>query len=111
MFPVLIYYHGEVRPIPIIQLIYEALYDAGIREFHFVISRGREHIARYFTPHMEYVDMLRNRLGKDKEAEMLEIFYRKLLNTKIIFMYQHVRRGFGDAALHAKNHIYQIVLY
>jgi len=105
MFPVLTHYHGEIRPIPIIQLIYEVLYDAGIREFYFVISRGKEHIARYFTPHMEYVDMLRNRLGKDREAEMLEIFYKKLLDTKITFIYQHVQRGFGDAVLHAKNHI------
>jgi len=105
MFPVLTYYHGEIRPIPVIQLIYEILYDAGIREFYFIISRGKEHIARYFTPHMEFVDMLRNRLGKDKEADMLEIFYKKLLDTKITFIYQHVQRGFGDAVLHAKNHI------
>lgn len=108
MFPVLTYYHGEIRPIPVIQLIYEILYDAGIREFYFIISRGKEHIARYFTPHMEFVDMLRNRLGKDREAEMLEIFYKKLINTKITFIYQHVQRGFGDAVLHAKSHISDI---
>jgi len=105
MFPVLTYYHGEIRPIPVIQVIYEILYDAGVREFYFVISRGKEHIARYFTPHMEFVDMLRNRLGKDREAEMLEIFYKKLFDTKITFIYQHIQKGFGDAVLHAKNHI------
>ena len=105
MFPVLTYYHGEIRPIPVIQVIYEILYDAGVREFYFVISRGKEHIARYFTPHMEFVDMLRNRLGKDREAEMLEVFYKKLFDTKITFIYQHIQKGFGDAVLHAKNHI------
>jgi len=105
MFPLLTYYHGEVRPIPVIQLIYEILYDAGIREYYFVISRGKEHIARYFTPHIEFVDLLRNRLGKYKEADMLEIFYKKLLDSKITFIYQHVQRGFGDAVLHARNHI------
>jgi len=105
MFPLVTYYYGRLRPIPVIQIIYETLYDAGIREFYFVISRGKEHIARYFTPHMEYVDMLRNRMNKVDEARMLESFYNKVLSSKITFIYQHVQRGFGDAVLHAKNHI------
>ncbi|HEW93126.1 MAG TPA: UTP--glucose-1-phosphate uridylyltransferase, partial [Thermoprotei archaeon] len=81
MFPLVTYYYGRLRPIPVIQIIYETLYDAGIREFYFVISRGKEHIARYFTPHMEYVDMLRNRMNKVDEARMLESFYNKVLSS------------------------------
>jgi len=81
---------------PFLQLVYEILYDAGIRNFIFVVGRGKRSIEDYFTPDWDYVRYLEAR-GKRREAEILYSFYRKIESSTIAWVNQPEPRGFGDA--------------
>jgi UTP--glucose-1-phosphate uridylyltransferase len=81
---------------PFLQLIYEQLYDVGIRTFIFVVGRGKRSIEDHFTPDWSYVEYLESK-GKKREAEILKDFYRRLEKSVIIWVNQPQPLGFGDA--------------
>jgi len=85
---------------PLLQLIFEQLHDVGIREFCFVIGRGKRAIEDHFTPDPIFLRELRER-GKGREAESLERFYAMLSDSSITWVNQPEPRGFGDAVLGA----------
>jgi len=104
MLPVIIKTNNDYVVKPILHYIFDALYDTGFRIFYFIVGRGKRVIEDYFTPDWNYVDFLRKR-GKDREACLLEEFYNKLNNIKLLMINQPNPLGFGDAVLRARDFI------
>jgi len=89
---------------PVLQLVYEQLYDIGFREFCFIIGRGKRAIEDHFTSDKGYTSMLREK-GKESSARGLENFYKRLQESTLVWINQPEPIGFGDAALKAKSFI------
>jgi UTP--glucose-1-phosphate uridylyltransferase len=83
---------------PIVQLIFEQLYNNGIREFCFVVGRGKRIIEDHFTPDYDFLEQLKS-LGKDQEARNLADFYNKVETCTIYWTNQPRPLGFGHAVL------------
>src|SRR5207237_1165179 len=65
---------GSVCMKPIVQLVFEDLYNIGIRDFCFVVGRGQRTIREHFTPDFSYLSILDKR-GKNGLAKELESFH------------------------------------
>jgi len=87
---------------PMLQCIFEQLYDSGFREFCIVGGRGKRAIEDHFTPDTNFLEYLKER-NKAKVATGLEEFYEKLKNSTVVFTNQPEPKGFGDAVLKASN--------
>jgi len=93
--------NGEVGVKPLLQMVFEQLYDFGFREFCFVVGRGKRSIEDHFTPDHDSVVTLKNR-GKGDQALDLIGFYTRLKTSTIVWVNQPEPRGFGDAVLMAQ---------
>ena len=100
MFPVP--FRGSFKPI--IQVIFEQLYDAGVRDFVIVVGRGQRVLEDHFTPDQDFVYYL-EKMGKSRQAKDLNAFYEKIEKSNIAFVNQASPEGFGDAVLRAKPFI------
>jgi UTP--glucose-1-phosphate uridylyltransferase len=92
---------GLVFVKPMIQLVFERLYDAGLREFLFVVGRGKRSIEDQFTLDSGFMDNLR-RFAKRQLVKEMERFYRRVQSSNIVFINQPEPLGFGDAVLRTK---------
>lgn len=88
--------NGCVGVKPLLQMVFEQLYDTGFREFCFVVGRGKRSIEDHFTPDQNSVLTLKDR-GKADQALDLDGFYVKLRSSTIVWMNQPEPKGFGDA--------------
>lgn len=88
---------------PMLQAIFEQLYDVGLREFAFIVGRGKRAIEDHFSPDEDFIKYLRSKKRNDL-AEDLQDFYNRINNSKIIFINQPKPKGFGDAV--ARAHIF-----
>jgi len=86
---------------PMLQAIFEQLYEAGFREFCFIVGRGKRAIEDHFNKDLSFLALLRAR-GKGHLAAELESFYSKIDDSVIVFINQPEPRGFGDAVLRAR---------
>ncbi len=86
---------------PVVQMVFEQLYDAGLREFCYVVGRGKRGIEDHFTPDSNCVENLKN-MGKNGQASDLEGFYNKLESSTIMWVNQPEPKGFGNAVLMAQ---------
>jgi UTP--glucose-1-phosphate uridylyltransferase len=93
--------NGEVGVKPLLQLVFEQLYDVGFREFCFVVGRGKRSIEDHFTPDYDCLAMLKEH-RKMSQAYDLENFYRKLKTSAIVWVNQPEAKGFGDSVLMAQ---------
>jgi UTP--glucose-1-phosphate uridylyltransferase len=91
---------SQVSLKPLLQLVFEQLYDTGFREFYFIIGREKRAIEDHFTPEFGYVDMLKQK-KKNELADELGKFYQKIENSTIVWVNQPEPKGFGDAVLKA----------
>lgn len=57
---------GEMSVKPVVQMVFEQLYDAGLREFCYVVGRGKRGIEDHFTPD---IDCIRNLEGWEKTVK------------------------------------------
>ncbi len=89
---------------PVIQIVFESLYECGFREFCFVVGRGKRILEDHFTPDVVSIRLLENR-GLGNRAESLKKFYELVCNSKILFVNQPEPKGFGHAALCAEPFI------
>jgi len=87
---------------PIVQQIFEQLFDFGIREFYFVVGRGKRAIEDHFTPERDAIDLL-SAHGKSSLATDLEDFYTRIQESTIVWVNQPEPKGFGDAVLQARR--------
>ncbi len=67
--------NGDLAVKPVVQLVFEQLYDAGLREFCYVVGRGKRGIEDHFTPDVNCIRTLEG-MGKNGQASDLEIFMR-----------------------------------
>ena len=98
MLPVAVKYEGSFEFKPALHFIFDALYDVNVRNFYFIVGRGKRLIEDYFTPDWSYIEYL-NSNGKDKLASRLIGFYERLENCNILMINQPSPKGFGDAVL------------
>jgi UTP--glucose-1-phosphate uridylyltransferase len=87
---------------PILQLIFEQLYECGIREFYFIGGRKKRTIEDHFSVDYSFIDVL-NREGRSFYADELSNFYDKIASSHISWINQPMPRGFGHAVLLAKS--------
>jgi UTP--glucose-1-phosphate uridylyltransferase len=86
---------------PVVQMVFEQLYDAGLREFCYVVGRGKRGIEDHFTPDVDCIRNLES-MGKNGQAADLENFYEKLATSTIMWVNQPEPKGFGNAVLMAQ---------
>jgi UTP--glucose-1-phosphate uridylyltransferase len=89
---------------PMLQAVFEQLYDVGFSQFCFVVGRGKRGITDHFASDYNFLEVLR----RDKKwdlAEELEEFYQKVDVSSVVFVNQPEPRGFGDAVLRARPFI------
>ncbi len=89
---------------PVVQLVFEQLYDAKIREFCFIVGRGKRGIEDHFTPDSNCIRTLEG-MGKNGQAIDLERFYEKLGTSTLMWVNQPEAKGFGNAVLMAQPFI------
>jgi UTP--glucose-1-phosphate uridylyltransferase len=87
---------------PLVQRIFEQLFDFGIREFYFVVGKGKRAIEDHFTPDHEFIHRMNSR-QQNSQAHDLEHFYRRIEASTIVWVNQPNPKGFGDAVLLARN--------
>ena len=100
MLPIFVEEEGYLILKPAVQIIFEQMYEAGIREFCFIVSRHKRLIENHFTPDWNYVELLKSK-NKDHLGRMLERFYKKIENCQINWITQPIPLGTGDAVLRA----------
>jgi UTP--glucose-1-phosphate uridylyltransferase len=81
---------------PMLQAIFEQLYDVGFREFAFIVGRGKRAIEDHFLPDEDFIQHLKNQNKKDL-ADDLQEFYNKINSSNLVFINQPKPKGFGDA--------------
>jgi UTP--glucose-1-phosphate uridylyltransferase len=87
---------------PIVQQVFEDLFDYGAREFYFVVGKGKRAIEDHFTPDREFIDRLRSS-AKIHQGEPLESFYHRIESSTIVWVNQPMPKGFGHAVLLCEN--------
>jgi len=92
---------GKVYLKPMLQAIFEQLYDEGFREFGFIVGRGKRAIEDHFTPDYSFVDYLKNKNKPELAREMQE-YYNKISDSTMVFINQPKPKGFADAVYQAK---------
>jgi UTP--glucose-1-phosphate uridylyltransferase len=93
--------NGDMAVKPVVQVVFEHLHEAGLREFCYVVGRGKRGIEDHFTPDLNCVKTLEG-LGKNGQASDLENFYNKLETSTIMWVNQPEPKGFGNAVLMAQ---------
>jgi UTP--glucose-1-phosphate uridylyltransferase len=96
--------NGELVLKPVVQLVFEQLYQSGFRDFCFIVGRDKRAIEDHFTPDSSYISMLQ-RKGKSGPSEELQSFYEMIEGSTLVWVNQPEPRGFGDAVLKAKTFI------
>jgi len=87
---------------PLIERIFLQLFDAGIRNFYFVVGKKKRAIEDHFTSDMEILKSL------DKTNQIsrhLMNFYKKIDSSNIVWINQNTPKGFGDAILITNNSV------
>jgi UTP--glucose-1-phosphate uridylyltransferase len=93
--------HGDMAVKPVVQVVFEHLHEGGLREFCYVVGRGKRGIEDHFTPDTNCIKTLEG-LGKNGQASDLENFYEKLQTSTIFWVNQPEPKGFGNAVLMAQ---------
>jgi UTP--glucose-1-phosphate uridylyltransferase len=96
--------NGDMAVKPVVQVVFEQLYDAGLREFCYVVGRGKRGIEDHFTPDAHCIRTLEG-MGKNGQASDLENFYEKLDTSTSMWVNQPEPKGFGNAVLMAQPFI------
>jgi UTP--glucose-1-phosphate uridylyltransferase len=92
--------NGQLCLKPMLQAIFEQLYDVGFREFAFIVGRGKRAIEDHFLPDEDFIQHLKNQNKKDL-ADDLQDFYNKISSSNLVFINQPKPKGFGDAVSRA----------
>ena len=95
---------GELVLKPILQVIFESLYQYGIRDFSFIVGKTKRAVEDHFTPDSDLVTYLKKE-KKDKLAGILNEYFKKLEKSNISFIYQPKPIGFGDAIERGKRFV------
>lgn len=89
---------------PILQVIFESLFQYKIRDFCFVVGRTKRSVEEHFTPDIDLLEQLR-KTKKKKLVKIMDDFFKKLEKSSIVFTYQPKPIGFGDAIYRGKKFV------
>jgi len=93
---------GTIIMKPLAEIIFENLYESGIRNFCIIVGRGKETIENHLTPHYEFIDFL-NKQGFYEYSDILTKLYKKIEKSSITWKRQHTQLGIGHTVLLAKD--------
>lgn len=94
MMPIYAKDHDNIVLKPVLQVIYESLFDFGISDFCFVVGRGKRSIEDHF--------LISNKENVLKTNSSMKIFFKKASKSNIVYVQQSAPRGFGDAVIKSK---------
>jgi UTP--glucose-1-phosphate uridylyltransferase len=100
MMPLFCRNDGQRAVVPMLQIIFEKLYDVNIRDYCFVVGREKRSIEDHFTPDYGY---LRELSGRNKE--LITTFYKKLGKSHLIWVNQNKPMGFGDSVRKTEKYV------
>jgi UTP--glucose-1-phosphate uridylyltransferase len=89
---------------PLIQIVFERLYETGIREFCIITGRGKRAIEDHFSRDDGYLAFLES-VGKRELAEKLKSLYEAIETTRLLWVNQPKPTGLGAAVLLAEPFI------
>ena len=89
---------------PLLEIIFENLYDSGFRNFCFIVGRGKETIENHLSPHYDFIELLKKK-NENEYAKILSDLYRKIEKSSIVWIRQHSHNGIGYATMLAKNFV------
>ena len=52
---------GTILLKPLLEIIFENLFDSGFRNFCLVVGRGKETIENHLSPHYDFIDLLKKK--------------------------------------------------
>lgn len=88
---------GKLVVKPIAQLVFEQLFEAGIRKFFFIVNYEKTDILRHFTINEPFLNFVQN-CDPETQQDLLD-FSEKLNVSSLRYVYQFKPLGFGDAIL------------
>ena len=100
MMPLFCRNDGQRIVVPMLQVIFEKLYDVNIRDYCFVVGREKRSIEDHFTPDYGYLKELS---GGNKE--LITTFYKKLEKSHLIWVNQNKPMGFGDSVRKTEKYV------
>ena len=92
MMPIFTHHNNQRKVVPLLQLIFEQMYENGLREYCFIVSKEKRSIEDYFTPDNLYLKEL-----ADKNKNLISNFYKKIEKSNLSWINQQKPLGFGDA--------------
>lgn len=93
---------GTLLVKPLLENIFENLYDVGFRNFCMIVGRGKEGIENHLSPHYDFIELLKKK-GEHESADILLKFYKKIEKSSIVWIRQYVPNGIGAATLLAEE--------
>jgi len=96
--------NGDLYVKPLLQAVFEQLFDCGLRKFFFIVGEKNESVIKHFAYDGSFFDVLTAK-SRWNMVEELSNFYKKLVSSSIYFVNQIVPLGFGDAVLRAEPYI------
>jgi len=100
MMPIYVKSSKKTKPVlkPIMHVIFDSAYYMGIRDFCFVVGRGKRSIEDHFL-------ISENEKQEMKKNSEIKDFFTKLQNCNLTYVQQASPKGFGDAVLKAKSFV------
>ena len=83
---------------PLLEIIFENLFDSGFRNFCMIIGRGKNTIEDHLAPNYDFVDILEKK-GEYEYSKILLKLYKKIEKSSIFWIRQHSLKGIGPATL------------
>ena len=93
---------------PLIEFIFENLYDQKFRRFCFIIGKKtQDSIKNHLSPDSKYIELLekRNSVQDKRFIKTLNRIYKKINNCEISWVTQTTPMGFGHALLSSKKFV------
>ena len=95
---------GQLLLKPIVQLIFEQLFDFGLRDFCFVVGREKRAIEDHFSPDYSFLDSLASK-RQNKYIRDLDEFYKRIEKSNITWINQNKPLGYGHAVSLASSFV------
>jgi len=95
---------GQLIMKPILQVIFESLYDYNIRDFCFIVGKTKRSVQEHFTQDFDLIQHLRT-TKKTLLVKILNNYFKRLEKSNIVFTYQPKPIGFGDAIEKGKKFV------
>jgi len=93
---------------PLIEIIFENLYDYGFRRFCFIVgTKTKKSILDHMVPDKDFIKLLkkRNTQYDNRFVKALTKFYKKINKCEVTWISQNTPMGFGHALLAAKKFV------